>query len=141
MAFLKKLFKYGILTPWYLAQAWVGLLFIKLLLKTVQFTSFRSIYNKLIYTSDYKSVSNAKFDVFVYGIDSSNVLFASTCLQKSLLLKYFLRKDKTYKIIIGIPQSSLSSMPFTAHAWIEKNNIKVYGDLPNEELTPLWEWN
>jgi hypothetical protein len=140
MGFLKKLFKYGITTPWYIVQAVTGLLMTKLLLKALKFTTFRSLYNKMLYTSNYKFVSQHRFDVLTYSIDATAILFSSTCLQKSLLLKYFLRKDKAYKIIIGIPHSSLSSMSFTAHAWIEKTSIKVYGDLPDEKLTPLWEW-
>ena len=141
MGLLKKIFKHGIGTPWYIIKAIFGLLVCKISLSTYSFTDFKSKYNKHITTSEDEVTPQATFNLLTYGVNAASSLLPSSCLQKALLLKYYLRKDKTYKIIIGIPQSSVSSLPFTAHAWIERNHIKVYGNIPSEKLTPLWEWN
>jgi hypothetical protein len=141
MDLLRKIFKHGMGTPWYIIKAILGLLFFKISLATYSFIDFKNKYNKHITSSADEDTPQDTFNLLTYCINAASTLLPSSCLQKALLLKYYLRKDKTYKIIIGIPQSSVSSLPFTAHAWIERNHIKVYGDIPNEKLTPLWEWN
>jgi Transglutaminase-like superfamily len=103
------------------------------------FNLFKKMYNWLIEKKQNASLDDLQIQRRIYFIKAiaANLPFGLTCLPQALTLKYYLRKDKEVELIIGIN----TEITFKAHAWVEKNNIYLIGDLPFENYTPLWTWS
>lgn len=114
----------------------VYLIFTKIIIKLFLFELIKKIYGLLI---KLPKIGNYNIDNVLNTIRWVTTKYPNsfTCLQKSLVIKFFFRSDNSVKIIIGV---SINSGVFEAHSWVEKDGEIIFGDQPNSNFNPIWEW-
>ena len=134
---LKKVFKYGWLTPIYISYSILLTLKLKFWLKVLSFKSFKKAYDLFISTKKTKTYTKKEIKLYVYSLLLATKILNSTCLVKSLVLKYYLRKDKRYQLQIGVNIEE----GFSAHAWLKDQKGKVmFDNIENNKFSTIWNW-
>lgn len=133
---LKKFLNLSFSDQWILAKTFTVTSILRLLLKTLSFQHFRFFFTKTTNTKNTLNHSSEEIKKIVWAIDSVSPIVSANCLPQALSLKYFLRKDKTVKLLIG---TSLTN-GFAAHAWVEKEGKILIGDVRDSDFQFLWNW-
>lgn len=126
------MFKYGISTPLYFTSSAALLLIVKLLLNTITFKKFNQLYQRL--TKGERSSRSFDTEKLIYSINVASKIIPSTCLQKSLILKYYLRTNPDYSLVIGVSNKT----KFEAHAWVSFQEKIIFGEIENNGFAPIY---
>lgn len=102
-------------------------LWIKFLMKTLPFTTFKKVYTFIT------NITKKTHDIedYIYLINGSSKFLKTTCWVKALAL-YLLAADT--RVVVGVNNENKN---FTAHAWVEKNSKIIIGDSPTT-FVPIW---
>jgi hypothetical protein len=130
----KKFRSLSCLDKWLLIKATWNLIHLTLALQILPFHLFKKYYKAI----PSFNVKENRIQKYVIAIKRATNLSPSyfTCLPRAWVLK---KATKKSKLIIGIMPSQ--SINLDAHAWVEKDNEILIGEMPNFEYMPLWVWD
>lgn len=118
-------------------KALFDLVHIWLALNLLPFNKFKT------YFSFIGNKNSSKNTTSEYALAISRAtLFAKakfTCLPQALALKKEFYVHSDVNLIIGI--SPDLSKKLDAHAWVERNNEFIIGEVPDFNYLPLWQWS
>lgn len=133
---IRKFFAYSFQEQVLIIKAFGVVLLIRLGLKLLSFGQFRHLYASLLHPTDATITSDNRISQFVWAIGCVSYSLSAVCLPQALALKFFLRKDHSAEIVIGVDTQE----GFSAHAWVEKNGKVLIGDSPQIHFQPIWKW-
>jgi enhancing lycopene biosynthesis protein 2 len=115
------------------------LLFIKLSLSLLSFSTFKKLFSRISKNNLQQTYSEKYISQLVWSIEgiATNIPLGFMCLPQALTAKYFLRKDLSIELIIGVQKENADII---AHAWVEHNGSFIIGDTPFINYTPIWKW-
>lgn len=132
----RKFFAYSFREQVLIAKAFGVVLLIRLGLKLLSFHQFRQVYASFLRPADTVIAPNDQISRLVWAIECVSHSLSAVCLPQALALKFFLRKDHSAEIVIGVD----TQQGFSAHAWVEKNGRILIGDSPQIHFQPIWKW-
>lgn len=133
---IQKFFAYSFREQVLIVQAFGVVLLIRLGLIVLSFNRFRHLYTSFLKPADAAIISDSQISQLVWAIERVSYSLSAVCLPQALALKFFLRKDHSTQIVIGVDNQA----GFSAHAWVEKGGRILIGDSPQVNFQPIWKW-
>ena len=133
---IRKFFAYSFREQILIVKAFGVVLLIRVGLNVFSFNRFRHVYASLLRPAGATIVSESRISQLVWAIERVSYSLSAVCLPQALALKFFLRKDHSVQIVIGVD----TQQGFSAHAWVEKNGRILIGDTPQVNFQPIWKW-
>jgi hypothetical protein len=124
-----------------LVSAAFCLLWIKIGLTLLSFSTFRKLFQWLSDSGVRKDISETKVKQITWAVNTAaNVLpLELLCLPRALAAKYLLRQVPFLTLEIGIEINPRNG--FEAHAWVERNGQIIIGDWSDAvSYQRLWVW-
>lgn len=133
----KKFVELPLSGKWMMVRALMVTGLICLGLRLMPFRKFRDLYSRLLTTRVQKDFPEDRINHLSVSIRRVSPVFSALCLPQALALKYFMRKDHSVELIIGVKKNA----GFEAHAWVEKAGKILIGDLPDKDFKAIWKWH
>ncbi|UBM59003.1 lasso peptide biosynthesis B2 protein [Marinilongibacter aquaticus] len=113
-----------------------SMLNLKIRLKWMRFNAFKQYYSR--YTASGLHCNDA--EKLKKAIQRAALVApkAFNCLPQALTFKKMIANNSEYKLVIGI--NPINKDKLDAHAWVEKQEDILIGDVPSFNYLPLWEW-